>query len=104
MKLKRRKKKAAVKLKRRKKVDKRSDFEIFCDMIMTSTTSWYGMLENRECLKCGAVAKGMVRVGCLSFCIPCFNKEFDGNKVERDTKAYSKWLAYQDKVWEKELS
>jgi hypothetical protein len=45
---------------------------------------------NNECLKCGAVDKEMIYVGCLYFCCTCFNNEF-GPARDQDA-AYEKWL------------
>jgi hypothetical protein len=75
----------------------------FFKVIENSTTAWYGVIENCECLKCGAVAKGMIRVGSMKFCIKCFNEEFDANAVERDVEVYHKWMEYEHKRWEEEL-
>jgi hypothetical protein len=106
MKLKRRKPgKGKVKLKRREKkvLTKSEVLEKFFKIIENNTTAWYGIFENAECLKCGAVAKGMIRVGSMKFCFNCFQEEFGLNLVERDKVVYDKWLEYQHKRWEEEL-
>lgn len=106
MKLKRRKPgKSKPKLKRREKkvLTKVEALEKFFKIVEKSTTAWYGIIENCECLKCGAVAKGMIRVGAMKFCFKCFQQEFDANAVERDRVVYDKWQDYQHKRWEEDL-
>ena len=100
-KLKRRKKKKVV-LKRRVK-KKLDQLEQWFKIIEKTTLAWYGVIENAECLKCGGVAKAMIRTGSLRFCMNCFQEEFDANSETRDKDAYYKWMEYEHKRWEEEL-
>jgi len=49
--------------------------------------------QNVECLKCGAIERDMIRVGCLYFCPICATDEFTtDNPVDDEREVYLKWL------------
>lgn len=53
---------------------------------------------NATCLKCGAIAKEMIRIGCIVMCNKCCTEEFKHPfPIESGTKDYEVYRKWVDK-------